>query len=1340
MLQPSDSFLFTEVERKKEQVAYDDSTTQLLLAAISAMTTSLTGLGCYFMVSTGAPSWTMGVVTFVMVVVGSVLTHHIGSRFRKNSENSGNEVQPQQVDTLMETVGERSTRRHTHHRRFSASERRVSDSKFRSLYSAIETVVAIKGFAHDVVREDFDVGGLSRAFCAKLSAISQLAQVNNGRIDMCNGSVLFISFASRNSVSEALRAAYYSVRLKDESSPRGGLSVVSLDDNVQNSPKSIFSLNLTAGVRRGTVLKGRIGTDMQSWSVTTCGAANVAEKLADACTPFHVTLLIACDKLDEHASDYQFFQVDYIQFGGTNETECIPIYAVEEGSGIDADLAVLWLHLQAGEIATGAEILEGMDRAESAKTLTCMKQRIARVSPRDSAEYRCSLALDTFPVSEDELRRAKKFTKGHTRVAVSQTRVFVFLVFHIDEVETRKFREGIACFSMAVERANGVVESVNSDRFVARWCVGASLSDCLGCAVTLVKVFDKWSFGIGLCKGEGVCVEHRGEELAHSTVRVRAECLAVVAHLHKLRVVADADLVTAQRANALHTSDIVAATGETKRARRGVVRQESISSAAGAPPTHARFSSMSSLRNGNGDNTSTRIAAEARPQWRPISYDSVFVLPAKIASQGLVHLSDDVNPMYLRAMGYVSDRCWASARDLLQQYSDLDESDAWAQILYNACCAAFLEEESGARSSDDPLVLQVNRAGAQFVTTHLPLGGAFIATPDNPTLNVNVSIPNPLSHSARMMSGRKTLKVKARATPASSVFASNCSPQVVARALRDREQIRINLGFHGKNNETTSSRGLSVMRHRVAEAWNLFRLAAIFFECTITPARAFYPNDDYTTAVIIFVILGAICDVAHIGDVILNFYEPVTTNRGIKVTNMTDIAAMYVSSWLAPDIIACLPWELFWVPFNPRIYAQHPWVRVNRLINIFRIPSQVIAIQETYAEDIHPVAVKLMYNMLLLAFILYWMGCMWGTAKGDTDCDLSVPYRGKTYASCISKYFDCDYDGTRTFERATIHLHWALRGFAGYGQGWPETDKQHLLCIVNVVLGIAIFATVIAYLQSTMKMTHNEVFLQRLDAVVAVAEHRRLDEKTTADILRYHRMLWSKTQQVYEGQFENLKEELPAELVAELTFFSNLKAFDKIDVLHNARNPQFLTRLISSLVLRVGSPGELLLERGDPFTPMETGIYFFYKGCAFTSIDGEAVETVHEGGYWGEISCLLGVPQPADCRLLSYCELYFLPALKFKSILDEFPEYANGFVDTATRRRQAIRLILTDLDEYDEVCVDVFGFVCYSFLFDSPSSYKIIQHMNTGGRGVRAGTWRILLRGTHRASYSKVLL
>ena len=1308
MLQPNVSFFSTEVDPKSEEVVYDDST-PLFLAAISAMTTSLTGLGCYFMVSTGSPSWTMGVVTFVMVVVGSVLTHHISVRFRKNPENSGNMCRPQQADVLTQALGERGARRHT--RQSSASERRVSDSKFRSLYSAIETVVAIKGFAHDVVREDFDVGGLSRAFCAKLSAISQLAQVNNGRIDMCNGSVLFISFASRNSVSEALRAAYYSVRVKEESSPQGvpSLSFNLSDDDVQNTPKSIFSLNLTAGVRRGTVLKGRIGTDMQSWSVTTCGAANVAEKLADACTSFHVTLLIACDKLDEHASDYQFFQVDYIQFGGTNETECIPIYAVEEGSGIDADLAVLWLHLQAGEIATGAEILEGMDRAESAKTLTCMKQRIARVSPRDSAEYRCSLALDTFPVSEDELRRAKKFTKGHTRVSVSPTKVFVFLVFHIDEVETRKFREGIASFTMAVERANGVVESVNSDRFVARWCVGASLSDCLGCAVTLVKVFDKWSFGIGLCKGEGVCVEHRGEELAHSTVRVRAECLAVVAHLHKLRVVADADLVTAQRTNALHTSDISSATGETKRARRGV-QKESVSSSAGSVPTRIS-SSMCSLR--SGDSASTRIAAEAKPQWRPISYDSVFVLPAKIASQGLVHLSDDVNPMYLRAMGYVSDRCWASARDLLQQYSDLDESDAWAQILYNACCAAFLEEESGARSSDDPLVLQVNRAGAQFVTTQLPLGGAFIATPDNPALSM--SIPNPLSHSAKLMSGRKTesaLNVTAIAAPASSLastVSSQMRPQVVARALRDREQIRINLGFHNKNSDNIYSSGLSVMRHRVAEAWNLFRLAAIFFECTITPARAFYPNDDYTTAVIIFVIVGTLCDVAHIGDVILNFYEPVTTNRGIKVTNMTDIAAMYVSSWLAPDIIACLPWELFWVPFNPRIYAQHPWVRVNRLMNVLRIPSQVIAIQETYAADVHPVAVKLVYNMLLLAFILYWMGCMWGTAKGDTDCDLSVPYRGKTYASCISKYFEVDYDGTGTFERVIIHLHWALRGFAGYGQGWPETDKQHLLCIVNVVLGIAIFATVIAYLQSTMKMTHNEVFLQRLDAVVAVAEHRRLDEKTTADILRYHRMLWSKTQQVYEGQFENLKEELPAELAAELTFFSNLKAFDKIDVLHNARNPQFLTRLISSLVLRVGSPGELLLERGDPFNPIETGIYFFYKGCAFTSIDSEAVETVHEGGYWGEISCLLGVPQPADCRLLSYCELYFLPALKFKYIIDEFPEYANGFVDTATRRRQAIRLILTDLDEYDEVCVDVFSFVIPFYLIYSTSSQRHLK-------------------------------
>ena len=1195
-----------------------------------------TALLCYFLIAVGLPGWTLAVGGVGMMVVAyfgcDVVIRRLPKptvetnanppipRIRRASSSAILPSRSRNVSILHDTLSEEKSRRKRRPRLSIGQE-----NSFRGVYATVECILVFNVVTEEAEEDHFDSTVFTTGICAWLGDVASLASLNNGRIEICTGGSIYLTFSSRKCTNDALRTAVYGIKVPEQ---------------------AVFTN--TAGVCKGEVLKGRVGTEMQSWPITMSGAGYIAEKLALACTPFLAKVLLAEVSIEALTRDFNFRQIDYTKFSTSFGTEQTPIYSVTEGEGVDADLSVLWLHLQCGDMKRGLDLVDNLGTGD--KLTHAMKGRIKIVTEDNAEQYHAVLSMNTYDRVGHFLHRGQRFcnnqaTKDMLEDATTNRRI-LFVVLMMEHNLTRKLREALACFSMTVERSNGTVESFCSTKLTARWVIHHSVSDPIACTQQLVKVFTSFRFGLGICIGQGDIVTHRGVVLAHSEARARAECLAMTSLRLRLVAIADAEVA------ALHN--------ETEQ--------------------------PSPLPKGRPRNTTRSVVSTDanRSLWRPFCFHTEFLLPVRSSTEtGLVQMGEDNHPLYMRAMSLLGERCWSSAKECMQQYNDISEEDYWSQVVYRACAAALIDEECGLRSSDDPLVLRVTHAGAQFVVNAGNHDADEMDIETTRDISTSVAVHTNQSIKTTIVPTTNPLSTIIDATQTKPHDSGQQSPHAIQWMLQDRHHVRKHLGFHGsdnKNDVQSKGRGL-----RLPELWNVFKFVCVCFECICTPSRAFSGDEDYSGSALAFLALGVVCDAAYIGDIVFNFSEPVMNNRGIRVTEKADIVQLYLKQWFVFDLIACLPWEIVWLPFFVQVYSQCPWTRVNRCINILRIPSLISAVQMSYFQDAHPIAIKLMTNLLLLTFALFFMSSLWGFVEEDGDCNLQ--YKAFFYESCSSKYFDVKsslgYAGLSTAEKALKHMHWALRGFAGYGQKWPESDPQHLMCIGNVVVGIAIFATVIAYLQSSMKMTHNEIFLQRLDDVVAVTSHQRLDEKTIADILKYHRMLWSKTKQVYEGQFDDLKSELPSELTGELTFFANVPAYNRIHLLKRIRNPAFLTKLISLLTLRFGSPKELLLERGEAFSKRSSGVFFFSKGSAVVSIDGLEVEVIEEGGFWGEVSALLAVPQPADCRLQTYCEMFFLPASSMKYLLDEFPECTEMFVDAATKRREAIRDVMLEFDDDD---------------------------------------------------------
>eukprot|EP01063_Lacrimia_lanifica_P014857 TRINITY_DN2142_c0_g1_i1.p1 TRINITY_DN2142_c0_g1~~TRINITY_DN2142_c0_g1_i1.p1 ORF type:complete len:1722 (+),score=437.51 TRINITY_DN2142_c0_g1_i1:154-5319(+) len=646
--------------------------------------------------------------------------------------------------------------------------------------------------------------------------------------------------------------------------------------------------------------------------------------------------------------------------------------------------------------------------------------------------------------------------------------------------------------------------------------------------------------------------------------------------------------------------------------------------------------------------------------------------------------------LYGKALRRIRERSWEKAREILGLYNSLREGDPdpWAAFLLAQVRQAIYDEENGKRESDDDLEFHINMLG-DVEAHHLrlddsQLSSSFSFEGRGGTLGLNgdelfttSTCPEQASQTSTGRRKSKLLKkhdLDRGGTPnlGNSAYASmtsqaRASTPADADTLLDRRSVREYLGM-----------AVSVYRHTkfgsrqitVYNLWNLVRLVLLTIDCLLTPARsASLANRDMGAGTISMIALGYITDMVYFVDILQNFHEPVTNDLGVLINDPREIRDIYLRGWFSFDVLGMLPWELVMMlaTGNWQLLAQHPEVRLNRLTNMLRMPNLTHAVNSAFFPEVHPVLTKVFVHLFVVLMILFWIGCLWNYCMWDFVFDIegnTVPAPKRTTDGIL-------LDSLRGF-------HWSFRGFAGYGQPWPVPDEEYLPALVNVIFGIGAFATVIAYTHSTLGMTHDAVFQERLDDVVQSAEEKNVGKETTKQLLKYHWMLWEKTGQVYRGQFDELLHELPRDLIMELTYFANIRALKQIPSLMAAGDVQFIANMACDLEHMFCFPSEMLIEQGEPFNSEKMGVFFLIKGTLTAEANNAVIETVTPGSFWGELPCILHDPhsesgmQPASLVVSDYSEIYFLPYSTFRDLFEQYPAAAEVFVETSNRRRQAI--------------------------------------------------------------------
>src|SRR5437763_8821727 len=117
--------------------------------------------------------------------------------------------------------------------------------------------------------------------------------------------------------------------------------------------------------------------------------------------------------------------------------------------------------------------------------------------------------------------------------------------------------------------------------------------------------------------------------------------------------------------------------------------------------------------------------------------------------------------------------------------------------------------------------------------------------------------------------------------------------------------------------------------------------------------------------------------------------------------------------------------------------------------------------------------------------------------------------------------------------------------------------------------------------------------------------------------------------------------------------------------LFQGADPIFLNAVLMALRPDVASPGQMIIKKGD----LANEMYFICRGeVEVLDGAGKVINTMKEGGVFGEIGVLLSQPRTASVRAKTLCDLFVLEKNDFSRVLRDNPQFAEKIRNIARER------------------------------------------------------------------------
>lgn len=349
------------------------------------------------------------------------------------------------------------------------------------------------------------------------------------------------------------------------------------------------------------------------------------------------------------------------------------------------------------------------------------------------------------------------------------------------------------------------------------------------------------------------------------------------------------------------------------------------------------------------------------------------------------------------------------------------------------------------------------------------------------------------------------------------------------------------------------------------------------------------------------------------------------------------------------DVVSVLPTDLFYFLTG----LNTPEIRFNRLLRLKRLLE---FFDRTETRTSFTNMFRIFHLVLYILIIIHWNACIYFAISGL----IGYGSDGWVYGNVTDPKF-------KPLSRKYIYsFYWSTLTLTTIGETpQPERDGEYLFVVVDFLIGVLIFATIVGNVGSmitNMNAARSE-FQQKMDGVKQYMEFRKVSKELEERVIKWFDYLWTNKQSLNE---EEVLAALPDKLKAEMAIHVHLETLKRVSIFQDCE-PGLLVELVLKLKLQVFSPGDYICRKGDIGREM----YIVKRGkLSVVGDDGHTVfATLSEGSVFGEVSILniagnkTGNRRTANVRSLGYSDLFCLSKDDLWDALAEYPEAKRKLIE-----------------------------------------------------------------------------
>lgn len=323
-------------------------------------------------------------------------------------------------------------------------------------------------------------------------------------------------------------------------------------------------------------------------------------------------------------------------------------------------------------------------------------------------------------------------------------------------------------------------------------------------------------------------------------------------------------------------------------------------------------------------------------------------------------------------------------------------------------------------------------------------------------------------------------------------------------------------------------------------------------------------------------LLDYIADLIYLIDMFINSRTGYL-EQGLLVRDVHKLFINYIENiHFKLDLLSLLPTDLLFLISGaycePEIhYPCTVMVRINRLFRFYRLTE---CFERTETRTNFPHAFRIAKLIFYILILIHWNACIYFAISYfiGFDSDRWVYNRNVVYE---------DRNETDTLRHQYIYcFYWSTLTLTTIGEvPVPETDFEYLFVVINFLIGVLIFATIVGNVGSmiTNMNAARAEFQSQMDSVKQYMKFRHVSKDLETRVIKWFDYLWTNKQSLGEDSITSI---LPDKLKAEIAINVHLKTLRRVQLFQDCE-PGLLVELILKLRLQVFSPGDYICRKGD---------------------------------------------------------------------------------------------------------------------------------------------------------------